>query len=268
MLSAASTKQNSCRYINLVPANFWLLLSGVIYLSLVFIMLHILLQQPAMVYSTKITNVSTTSPANTKLLINSGNLFSYQNRAFGIVIQYPSSWEKVEEEGAKEAGHHDSNIPSQVTSDRQIVEFKSPLEGSSDKYQEALTISVHNLHPKNIGKFFELFDKPTSQKISLHGFVLSHMTSLITNLPSFDLLESESGHDEVTLADGSLGHKIVYTYTGQGDNGTKIHFKVMEVLTAVHDRGYILSYSSMPDKYNIYLPMVQKMVNSFRIVPT
>jgi hypothetical protein len=270
MLSVVCTNQKSNRYINFLPANFSVLfLSVIIYTLLVVIILHALLQQHAMAYSMKITNISAASPVNTKLLLSNANLLSYQNRAFGIMILYPSSWEKVED-GGKEVEHHDNSIPHQATSDQQVVEFISPLDGSKgspDKYQEALSISVHNLHPKNIGEFFGLFDKPTSQKISLHGFVLSHITSLITKLPSFDLIESESGNDEITLADGSLGHKIVYTYTGQGQIGaSKTHFKVMEVLTVNHDRGYIISYSSEPDKYYFYLPTIQKMINSFRIM--
>ena len=269
MLSVVCTKQKSNRYINFLPANFSVLfLLVIIHTSLVVVMLPILLEQQAIADGAKITNISTTSPVNAKLLISNGNLLSYQNRAFGIIIQYPSSWEKIEEED-KGVEHHDSSIPDQAASDQQVVEFISPLEGSSDKYQEALSISVHNLHPKNIGEFFGLFDKPTSQKISLHGFVLSHITSLITKLPSFDLIKSESGHDEITLADGSLGHKIVYTYARQGQIGgsnSNTHFKVMEVLTVKHDRGYIISYSSDPDKYYTYLPTIQKMINSFRIM--
>ena len=71
-------------------------------------------------------------------------------------------------------------------------------------------------------------------------FVLSHITSLIAKLPSFDLIESELGHDEITLADGNLGHKIVYTYGGQGQTGShsNTHLKVMEVLIVKYYRGY------------------------------
>jgi hypothetical protein len=75
-------------------------------------LLHILLQQQAMADSMKIINNAATDPVNTKLLIsNDNNFLSYQNRAFGIMIQYPSSWEKIEEEG-KEGEHQDRSIPN------------------------------------------------------------------------------------------------------------------------------------------------------------
>jgi hypothetical protein len=185
------------------------------------------------------------------------------------MMQYPSNWEKIEEDG-KEVERHDKNAPDQASSDEPVVEFVSPLEiSSSDKYQEALSISVHKLHTGNTGDFFGLFDKPTSQKILLHGFVLSHITSLIAKLPSFDLIKSESGNDEITLADGSLGHKIVYTYKGQGQisSNSNKHLKVMEVLTVSRDRGYIIRYSSESFKYYNYLPTIQRMVSSFRVTP-
>jgi hypothetical protein len=99
----------------------------------------------------------------------------------------------------------------------------------------------------------------------LHGFVLSHITSLIAKLPSFDFNKSESGNDEITLADGSLGHKIVYTYKGKGQISNDAYLKVMEVLTVSRDRGYIIRYSSEPLKYYCYLPTVQRMISSFRV---
>jgi hypothetical protein len=230
--------------------------------------------------STKITTINT-DQNNLKLSVNNNNsnnsnFLSYQNKAFGIAIQYPSTWQKVDEEshekGKGEAGKEHQiggnsmlSLPDQASADEPMVEFVSPIEDSSDKYQETLSTSVHKLHTRNIGEDFGLFDKPTSQKILLHGFVLSHITSLIAKLPSFDLNKSESGNGEITLADGSLGHKIVYTYKGKGQISNNAYLKVMEVLTVSRDRGYIIRYSSEPLKYYSYLPTIQRMISSFRV---
>src|ERR687883_1863066 len=255
MLSVVCTKQKANRCINFLLADFsTLFILVVIHTLLVAILLHVLLQQQATAYSTKIINTATTDPVDVKTLISNNDFLSYQNRALGVMMQYPSNWEKIEENG-KEVEGHDKNAPDQASADDPVVEFLSPLE-TSDKYQEALSISVHKLHTGNRGEFFGLFDKPTSQKILLHGFVLSHITSLIAKLPSFDLIKSESGNGEITLADGSLGHKIVYTYKGKGQISNNTHFKVMEVLMASRDRGYIIRYSSEPFKYYSYLPTI------------
>jgi hypothetical protein len=267
MLSAVCIKQKTNRCINFLLVDFSILfiLVVVIHTSLVAILLHVLLQQQAMACS---MNTATTDPVDVKTPISNNDLLSYQNRALGVLMQYPSNWEKIED--GKEVERYDKNAPDQASSDEQVVEFVSPLETPTlDKYREVLSISVHKLHTGNIGEFFGLFDKPTSQKILLHGFVLSHLTSLIAKLPSFDLIKSESGNDEVTLADGSLGHKIVYTYKGQGQisSNSNTHLKVMEVLTVSHHRGYIIRYSSEPFKYYSYLPTIQRMISSFRATP-
>jgi len=270
MLEVVCTKQKANRCINFLLADFsTLFILVVIHTSLVAILLHVLLQQQATAYSMNIINTATTDPVDVKTLISNSDFLSYQNRALGVMMQYPSNWEKIEEDG-KEVERHDKNAPDQISSDEPVVEFVSPLEtSSSNKYQEALSISVHKLHTGNMGEFFGLFDKPTSQKILLHGFVLSHITLLIAKLPSFDLIKSESGNDEITLADGSPGHKIVYTYKGQGQisSNSNTNLKVMEVLTVSRDRGYIIRYCSEPFKYHSYLPTIQRMINSFRVTP-
>ena len=202
---------------------------------------------------------------------NNNNFVSYQNRAFGIIMQYLSPWQKIDGESQGEGEERriggSRSLPDQASSNDPVVEFVSPLSDSSDIYQETLSISVHKLHTRNIGEFFRFFDKPTSQKILLHSFVLSHITSLIAKLPSFNLIKSESAGDEITLSDGSIGHKIVYTYMGQRQisSNSNIRLKVMEVLIVKNDIGYIITYSSEPDKYYSYLPTIQKMINSFRI---
>jgi hypothetical protein len=266
MLSAVCIKQKANRCINFLLVDFSILfiLVVVMHTSLVAILLHVLLQQQAMAYSMNIINTATTDPVDVKTPISNNDLLSYQNRALGLLMQYPSNWEKIED--GKEVERYDKNAPDQASSDEQVVEFVSPLETPTlDKYREVLSISVHKLHTGNIGEFFGLFDKPTSQKILLHGFVLSHLTSLIAKLPFFDLIKSESGNDEVTLADGSLGHKIVYTYKGKGQISNNAYLKVMEVLTVSRDRGYIIRYSSEPLKYYSYLPTIQRMISSFRV---
>jgi hypothetical protein len=256
-----------------------LLTEMIVSVSLAVILLWYLIpqQQATAASSTNVIATSgSTGTINLKPYIenkinNNNNFVSYQNRAFGIVMQYLSPWQKIDEksQGEGEDRHIGGSIslPDQASSDDPVVEFVSPLADSSDIYQETLSISVHKLHTRNIGEFSRFFDKPTSQKILLHSFVLSHITSLIAKLPSFNLIKSESGGDEITLSDGSIGHKIVYSYMGQQQisSNSKIRLKVMEVLIVKNDIGYIITYSSEPDKYYSYLPTIQKMINSFRI---
>ena len=277
-------KHGTYTHITFLLSNFMIsfLTEMIVSVSLAVILLWYLIPQQQVTAASSMNVIATsgsTGTINLKPSIenninnnnNNNNFVSYQNRAFGIVMQYLSPWQKIDEEshGEGEDRHigGSRSLPDQASSDDPVVEFVSPLADSSDVYQETLSISVHKLHTRNIGEFFRFFDKPTSQKILLHSFVLSHITSLIAKLPSFNLIKSESGGDEITLSDGSIGHKIVYTYTGQQQisSNSKIRLKVMEVLIVKNDIGYIITYSSEPDKYYSYLPTIQKMINSFRI---
>jgi hypothetical protein len=93
----------------------------------------------------KRTNATTNTPANTNLRNNNNSLATYNNPTFRIKIQYPPSWEKVEEKS-----HGDTSSYQGSSSDKEVVKFRSPLEVQLDKYQESLIISVHILHHNSI----------------------------------------------------------------------------------------------------------------------
>lgn len=163
-------------------------------------------------------------------------------------MQYPLNWEKME-------GDDD-----QDSSDKQVVKFISPMKDHSGKYPPSITVFIHSMHHDNIKDFFGLFDKPTSQAISLRGFMLSHLTSLSTKLLDFKIIKRESS--ETTLAGNNVAQKIVYTFReGQEDTTAK----VMEVMMIKDDRGYIIRYSADSAKYLYYLPTIQKVTDSFEL---
>jgi hypothetical protein len=230
------------------------LLLLVLSVPLIGIILYILLQQQAIAETMKRTNATTNTPANTNLRNNNNSLATYNNPTFRIKIQYPPSWEKVEEKS-----HGDRSSYQGSSSDKEVVKFRSPLEDQLDKYQESLIISVHILHHNSIADLLKIFDNATSQRIWLHGFVLSRLTSLSTKLSDFKFIKSESS--ETILSGDNAAHKIVYMYR-EGKDDTTI--KVMDVLMIKGDQGYIISYFSEPGKYWYYLPTIQKAIDSFQ----
>jgi hypothetical protein len=230
------------------------LLLLVLSVPLIGIILYILLQQQAIADTTKRTNATANTPPNTNLRNNNNSLATYNNPTFRITIQYPPSWEKVEEKS-----HGDRSSYQGSSSDKEVVKFRSPLEDQLDKYQESLIISVHILHHNSIADLLKIFDNPTSQRIWLHGFVLSRLTSLSTKLSDFKFIKSESS--ETILSGGNAAHKIVYMYR-EGKDDTTI--KVMDVLMIKGDEGYIISYFSEPGKYWYYMPTIQKAIDSFQ----
>ena len=193
----------------------------------------------------------TISPANIV------HFLRYENSTYGIKMQYPSSWQKIESKGSYEKGNHNN--------DKSIVEFRlspSLSAGNPSIDRSTLKISIHKLPSQNIiVNLFTFFDKTAPQKISLEGFVLSHVTTLLTTLPNFHLIRSESG--ETALADNTPAHKLVYEYREQGQKN--ILTKGMEILMVKDDTGYIIRYIAEESKYWDHLPTVQQMINSVEI---
>jgi hypothetical protein len=177
------------------------------------------------------------------------NFLIYENPTHKIEIQYPADWKKVEPQGFE------------ANSDQHVVEFKLFSESLLQKEDiAALHIYIHNLPAPNIlDQFTRFFGKMIYQKTSLEGFVLSHFTSILTkNLPNFDFIKSES--DTTATLAGNPAHKIVYKYS-QGQND----IKVMEALTVKDGKGYIIMYTAEATKYSYYLPIIQRMMDSFKI---
>jgi serine/threonine-protein kinase len=177
------------------------------------------------------------------------NFLIYENPTYGIRIKYPANWEKMESQDF-EGG-----------SNKHIIEFKLlPQNHLQSEDLAALHIYIHNLPaPSIVDQLTRFFDKSSSQRTLLEGFVLSRFTSILAkNLPDFDFIKSES--DATSILADNPSHKIVYKYReGQND------IKVMEDLTVKNDKGYIIVYVAKASKYSYYLPIMQKMMNSFEI---
>lgn len=62
-----------------------------------------------------------------------------------------------------------------------------------------------------------------------------------------------------TLA-GNPGYKLVYT-----NNEESFHLKTLEVWTTIGDHTYLLIYKAEATKYSGYLPIIQRMLDSFRV---
>jgi eukaryotic-like serine/threonine-protein kinase len=65
-----------------------------------------------------------------------------------------------------------------------------------------------------------------------------------------------------TTVVGNNGIKIVYTYTDSKNNG----FKATDIALIKDDRLYVIQYYVEASKYQIYLPILQKMIDSFQMI--
>jgi hypothetical protein len=157
---------------------------------------------------------------------------TYQNSTYGIKIQYPSDWLY------KESNASNSSVQTVVTFVSPNLVTAAPI--GIDKSLAALTVAV--------------------QSIPFHNLPLNTYTNLNVNTlrqsePGFQLLMS----NDTTLAGGNNpAHKITYTVaTG---------LKTMAVYTIKGDKAFILEYITGSEAtYSSYLPIAQKMVDSFQI---
>jgi len=189
---------------------------------------------------------------------NSAHLLAYDNSTYGISIQYPSNWQKLQTEETKKENNDN---------DKPIVEFKLPSSIGANLVhkndQATFIILIHKLPPQNIiSKIISSFDSRRSQEISFEAFVLSHLTNLLTKLPDFHLIKLESGG--TTLRDNTPAHKLVYTYRGGGEKGSNV-IKDMEILAVKDDEGYIIRYLAQEPIFFDYLPYIQEIVKSVSI---
>jgi PsbP-like protein len=159
------------------------------------------------------------------------SFLTYQNSTYGIKIQYPSNWKP------KPTGSDSRNI---------IVAF-IPAKSLFGNTSVALTIEVLSLPPI----------LPTVHNISMSTLAPFIIDAIKQTNPDFQLDESNSTtirSDISTIP----AYKIVYT--------TDDH-KIMKIITIKGDKAYVITYGTKQSaQYSNYLPIAQKMIDSFQIV--
>jgi eukaryotic-like serine/threonine-protein kinase len=121
-----------------------------------------------------------------------------------------------------------------------IVTFLASLESDSNTYPAGLGIKIQHLKSKNI---------------SLNNITKIQIKNLTQNHPDFKLIESTE-----SKIGGNSAHKIVFTATDYKKNERQ----AMQIWTLRGDKAYLITYKAEPGKYAKYLPIIQKMLDSFQ----
>jgi hypothetical protein len=180
------------------------------------------------------TNSTTISKQQALAQTNDNSTFNlYENPTFGIRIQYPSDWEKVE--------------PGQISHEssfNKIVGFVSPKESVSDTSPPpALSIGMHNLSSSS-----------SYQNTTLDQYTDVHINAIRREQAS--LLEST----RTILKDSNnnnLAHSAVYI--------NNLGQEVMQVWTIKENKAYHITYAADVARYPDYLPVAQKIIDSLEI---
>jgi hypothetical protein len=187
-----------------------------------------------MIDSFEIVSEPQTANLNTQTVTE---MIAYENPRFGLRIKYPPDW-IVDER---------NSIPSDNQKYSEIVGFLSAKEANSDllgELEERLVIEAKVI---------------SSPNVSLEDYASDHINHLMKTFKSvkFTLIESTA----ITLPENILAQKIVYKI-GAHNGGT---IKTMEVLTIKDNRAFIIRFGAESSKYNDYLSIAQKMMDSFQI---
>lgn len=156
------------------------------------------------------------------------NFEKYINFNYDIEIMYPLNWERVES--------YDS--PEGIS----IVQFLSPKENDNDQFQENLNI--------------ELVDTSSTPNTTPNEYIEQTSQYFKDKLPNYKVIESAS-----TLLQGNPAYKLVKKFTSPIDQEETQN---LEIVTIIDDKLYKISYNAKANKYDQYLPAIQKMMTSLK----
>jgi hypothetical protein len=164
---------------------------------------------------------------------DSDSFLTYNDSKLNFYIQYPSTWVLTENKLHPEL----ANISS-------TIEIKSPFEGSQDLLQEEFLISINKLQ----------------ENITFDDYVDNALNEFKNEYRNFQLISNNS-----TMIDNHNGRKLSYSYIAGVD---PVNIKLIMNHTIISDgnKVYVLSFGTPPDKYYEYLSIINKMVNSFKIL--
>jgi hypothetical protein len=173
---------------------------------------------------------------------NNSGLVPYFIPTYGIRIQYPSDWKLVER---GDRGYHMLNV---------IAEFLQPDQSSY--YNPAISAS-HNSIRLSVQDYSSFEDTQSKDKMivnQLQNIGNHRIGSIGISCPGFDL---KSYIRNATLA-SSPAHQISFDYSYLDHNK-----KATEIWTVKDNKVYIIDYVANEQIYDMNLPVVQKMIESF-----
>jgi hypothetical protein len=184
------------------------------------------------------------------------NFFTYENANFGISIQYPSNWEKIEK-------------------DDKYVRFTSPYESNLDTLRESLTVDIavlpfqtvtlpdavcaYIMKSKILVSGFQLIDDNNKLPMDIQNIEDQNKIALAIERCSTAFTEM---FPNPTPLSGYPAHTIIFTDTFLVQGVTH---RVEEMVELVVKQGqlYVIDYIADPQKFLFYLPIIQEMINSF-----
>jgi hypothetical protein len=185
---------------------------------------------------------STLNNANDKnTTANTGsNYLTYNNPILGIRMQYPADWSVQEYAYNNSAAY---NVVAGFYSPSKTGSQIGNVSGVSGNFIPYLDILVF-----------------TSNGMSLNDIVQQRINNFLNN-SNFVIDNNES--KPFAIKGNHPAQMLVYSVTVGGDE----FFRKIQAWTIFDDKVYVITFTSQQDLFSKYVPIVEKMINSFEIQP-
>ena len=171
-------------------------------------------------------------PFELSFALDDNSTLTYNNDVHGFKVQYPVDWEKQQ-------GQPGDSI---------IVTFVSPLQDLQDRFAETFNVGVEDLPFPNY---------------PLDKYSESAMGQLKSIFPEFRLEHLDAN----ASLSGYTAYKIDYTYVLDTQEGP-IKIKNLQIWTINGNSAYILTFGMESSKYSDFSPLIENIINSFKVVPS
>ena len=214
-------------------------------------------------YFTTISNISNDRTINNSIIEKEGAEPShvYINSTYGIKIKYPLGW-IVEESDAATIFHNQSkslNVVAEILTPIQSSYYDSKIGASHNSIR--LIVEDYNTFGNYVNDNIQNYINKNNSKENNNNKLLTIANKRIGAIGlychNFDL---QSWNQNASLA-GYPAHQIFldYSYDKYSKDAT-------EIWTIKNDKIYIIEFVSQDIYYTQYLPIVNKILNSFQIL--
>src|SRR5215204_6939904 len=118
------------------------------------------------------------------------------------------------------------------------LRFYSPAENDTDTYRENIILEINTIN-----------------NTALSNFTGAALASYLESFSDFELIELTS----TNLANNAIpAYKLVGSRTQEG-------LDFMQIVAMKEDNVYVILYSSEKTRYSTYLPIIEKMIDSFEV---
>ncbi|HSA75555.1 MAG TPA: hypothetical protein VLE21_05135 [Candidatus Nitrosocosmicus sp.] len=163
-------------------------------------------------------------------------MYQYFNSDYNISMKYPSTWSVNE-----------TDLTPEDRVDL-IAEFVSPFETFNDTYTEYVQIN------RDDGIFYNA---------DLKEYLQEGINAYTNSTNNFTIIESSTSD---TLS-GQPAYSLTYTQTLSDEDGQQpIMLKNFETGILVNNTAYYIAYIGHEDRFDTYLPIIEQMINSFKLL--